>query len=87
MMTTNAATWGAGSPQSNGVFSAISRVAHAISRARAKRRTAMILADLDDHALLDIGINPGEVRRSHPSARDWVVQSHSGTARLVFVGR
>ncbi len=86
-MTTNAATWGAGSPQSNGIFSTISRLVHAISRARAKRRTEMILADLDDHALLDIGINPGEFRRSHPSARDWVVQSQTGTARLVFVGR
>jgi uncharacterized protein YjiS (DUF1127 family) len=86
-MTTNAASWGAERPQSTGIFSTISRVVEAISRARSRRRTELILADLDDHALVDIGLNPGEVRRGTRALTDWVVQSHSGTARLIFVGR
>jgi len=83
-MTMNTATWGAGSSQTNGV---IARFASTILNARAKRRTMTALAELDDHALLDIGVNPGDVRRAHHSVADWVVQSHSGTARLVFIGR
>jgi uncharacterized protein YjiS (DUF1127 family) len=87
IMTTNAARWDAESTQNNGFFSTFSNLASRLANAQIKRRTLAALAELDDHALLDIGVNPGEVRRSHRSVTDWVVQSHSGTARLVFIGR
>ena len=83
-MTMNTAFWGAESSQTNGFFA---RIAMPFLNARAKRRTMTALAELDDHALLDIGVNPSDVHRSHRAVTDWVVQSHSGTARLVFIGR
>jgi hypothetical protein len=36
--------------------------------------------------LEDIGFETGRVRRSRTAMANWVVQSHSGTARLVFIG-
>jgi uncharacterized protein YjiS (DUF1127 family) len=83
-MSTNTAFWGATSSQSHGFFA---RLAAPFLDARAKRRTVTALAELDDYALVDIGIDPADVRRSHRAVTDWVVQSHSGTARLVFIGR
>lgn len=52
-----------------------------------RRRTVMLLADLDDHILRDIGLNPGEIRRPRNELRDWVVDGRAGPARLVFIGR
>jgi uncharacterized protein YjiS (DUF1127 family) len=86
-MNTNAATWGAGRPQQNAIVAIITHIGDAISRARSRRQTTAALAELDDRALLDIGVNPRDVRRSTRAAVDWVVQSHSGTARLIFIGR
>jgi uncharacterized protein YjiS (DUF1127 family) len=86
-MTTNTAAWDAERSQSIGFLSMIQRATEALARARAKRRTLSALGELDDHVLVDIGVNPGDVRRNHQAVTDWVVQSHSGTARLVFVGR
>ncbi len=86
-MSKNTGVWGAERPQSIGFLSLISGAMSAVSRARARRRTERMLAELDDHALVDIGLNPGEVHRNNRSVADWVLQSHSGTARLVFIGR
>lgn len=84
-MTTNTALWGAEASQSETIgFSGL------IARLRqnwARRRTHVLLADLDDLTLDDIGLDPSHVRRTRPGAVDWVVQTHSGTARLVFIGR
>ena len=52
-----------------------------------RRKTAMLVADLDDHILQDIGIDPHNVRRPRAEMRDWVVDAKSGPARLVFIGR
>ncbi len=52
-----------------------------------RRKTAMLVADLDDHVLRDIGIEPGDVRRPRAQINDWVVDARSGPARLVFIGR
>jgi uncharacterized protein YjiS (DUF1127 family) len=86
-MTTKTATWGAESLQPTGINAALSGIAERLRRFRAQRRTHLILADLDDHTLDDIGLDPSHVRRTRPGAIDWVVQTHSGTARLVFIGR
>ena len=86
-MTTNTASWDARSSQPNGFLSTLSFLIQAAFDARARRRTEAALAELDDHALLDIGVDPSDVRRHHRTVTDWVVQSHSGTARLVFIGR
>ncbi len=86
-MTTNTAMWGAASPRPSRLFSTLFHAVDAFARARSKRQTAKALAELDDHVLLDIGLNPAEVRRDHHTVTDWVLQSHSGTARLIFIGR
>ncbi len=86
-MSTNTANWGAERPQEIGFVTLLSNAVKAVAHARTQRRTQMALAELDDHALLDIGVNPGDVRRNHRAVTDWVLQSHSGTARLIFIGR
>jgi len=52
-----------------------------------RRKTDMALADLDDHVLKDIGIDPRDVRRPRSQMRDWMVDGRSGPARIVFIGR
>ena len=52
-----------------------------------QRRTTRMIADLDDHILRDIGLNPGDVQRSREAMRDWVLDTRSETGRLVFIGR
>jgi uncharacterized protein YjiS (DUF1127 family) len=64
-----------------------SRLLERMRRYRAARRTRLVLSELDDHTLDDIGLDPSHVRRTRPGAVDWVIQSHAGTARLVFIGR
>jgi uncharacterized protein YjiS (DUF1127 family) len=86
-MTTKTATWGAETSQPGGFASLFADIAERLRRFRARRRTLLILADLDDHTLDDIGFDPSHVRTTRPGAVDWVVQTHAGTARLVFIGR
>lgn len=86
-MTTNTAAWGAERPQGSSLFSVLQRVADVVFRARLRRRATKAVADLDDHVLLDVGLEPGEVRRLQRSAFELVGQSESGTVHLVFVGR
>ncbi len=85
-MTTKTATWGAESPRSTG-FGGLLEMIATLRRNWARRRTLLLLADLDDSTLDDIGLDPSHVRRTRPGAVDWVVHAHSGTARLVFIGR
>ncbi len=84
-MTTNTAVWGAEKTQANG--STLSGIVARLRRNWSRRRTHLLLADLDDHTLDDIGVDPSHVWRTRPGAVDWVLQTHSGTARLVFIGR
>jgi len=86
-MKTQTAYWSAANRQSDGLIATLSGLADRIRRNRARRRTHMLLADIDSYLLDDIGIDPSHVRRTRPGAVDWIVQSHSGTARLVFIGR
>lgn len=72
---------------SEGLASALFRVVARRQQDRARRRTHLLLSDLEDHVLDDIGVDPSHVRGTRPGAVDWVVQSQSGTARLVFIGR
>ncbi len=85
-MTTTAATLG-GARRPTAFFAPLARLVQALKRARAKRRTELALANLEDHVLLDIGIDPSKVRRSDRGLADWAVQTQSTTARIVFVGR
>ena len=83
-MTTKTATWGA-ETQTNRAAT-LSGLFASVKRAWSRRRTNMLLADLNDETLYDIGLDPNQVRR-HRSLTDWVVQTQSGTARIVFIGR
>ena len=72
---------------SENLTSALFRTIDRVRDYRVRRRTHLILSDLEDHILDDIGVDPSHVRGTRPGAVDWVVQSHSGTARLIFIGR
>ena len=85
-MTTKTATWGAESSRS-GTAATLSTIFATFTRKWSKRRTNFILADLDDHTLDDIGLHPSQVRRTRQGMSDWVVQTQSGTSRIIFIGR
>lgn len=82
-MTTKAASWGA----ENSTDSTLSGIVSALKRSWSKRRTNLLLADLDDQTLNDIGLLPSQVRRTRQGLADWVIQTQSGTQRIVFIGR
>jgi uncharacterized protein YjiS (DUF1127 family) len=61
------------------------RVAVALKRAWSRRRTRILLADLDDHILEDIGL---EKRRPVAGAPlGWAVEGRTRMPSLVFLGR
>jgi uncharacterized protein YjiS (DUF1127 family) len=71
----------------DGFFASLARFVTEMRRARTRSRTNLVLSDLDDFILDDIGVDPAGVRRRSSGMVDWVVQTQSGTARLVFIGR
>jgi uncharacterized protein YjiS (DUF1127 family) len=75
------------STPSQDLASAIFGIVARLRQGRARRRTHLLLSDLEDHILDDIGVDPSHVRGTRPRAVDWVVESHSGAARIVFIGR
>jgi uncharacterized protein YjiS (DUF1127 family) len=80
-MTTTTATWGSQQlTDTTGYWAAL-------KRRWSRRRTNILLADLDDQTLKDIGLDRGQVRRTRQGLADWVVQTHSGTSRILFIGR
>ena len=79
-MTTKTAMWGTESLQPNGIGATLSGIAARLRQYRGRRRTHLLLADLDDHTLDDIGLDPSHVRKTRPGAIDWVVHTHAGTA-------
>ena len=82
-MTTRTATWG--SQQLTDTTG--SDFWAALKRRWSHRRTNLVLADLDDQTLKDIGLDRGQVRRTRQGLADWVVQTQSGTQRITFIGR
>lgn len=83
-MTTKTATWGAETAPQQTI--SLSGIFATMKRAWSRRRTRLLLADLDDETLYDIGLDPSQVHR-HRGLADWVVQTQSGTSRIVFIGR
>jgi uncharacterized protein YjiS (DUF1127 family) len=82
-MTARTATWAIDSAQS--IFG--TELWSSLKRRWTRRRTSVLLADLDDQTLKDIGLDRGQVRRSRQGLTDWVVQTQSGTSRILFIGR
>jgi uncharacterized protein YjiS (DUF1127 family) len=83
-MTSKATSWsGAAAPSDN----LVSRAVDALRRRWSRRRTRMILAELDDDTLRDIGLNPIELHNNRHGLIDQAIRTQSGTARIVFVGR
>ena len=85
-MTTRSAVLGAPIAQT-GFLAALSGMVATVRRGWSERRTNLLLADLDDHTLDDIGLHPSQVRRTRQGLTDWVVQTQSGTSRIIFIGR
>lgn len=65
----------------------LGRAMQRIASAWRQHRTRMILAELDDGTLRDIGLTPSALGRARGGLTDWVVQSRAGGARIVFIGR
>lgn len=84
-MTSKTAILSAQAPQS-GFIAALSGLIAEFRRGWSERRTNLLLADLDDHTLDDIGLHPSQVRRTRQGLTDWVIQTNSGTSRIIFIG-
>jgi uncharacterized protein YjiS (DUF1127 family) len=84
-MTTYAANWDDATAASRPTRSVFERTVVALKGAWARRNTNRILSDLDDHMLVDIGVNPREVRSNLPTA-GWLVRAQARMPGLVFLG-
>ena len=85
-MTSKTTTVSARTPR-GGFIAALSAMIEDLRRGWSERRTNLLLADLDDHTLDDIGLHPSQVRRTRQGLTDWVIQTNSGTSRIIFIGR
>ncbi len=61
-MTTQTATWNGETGAAESIRSAIWWAAVTLKRAWSRRRTRIVLSDLDDHVLRDIGLSPRDIR-------------------------
>jgi uncharacterized protein YjiS (DUF1127 family) len=68
-MTTQTAAWDGEPARPDRIRATIWWMAATLRRAWTRRRTRLILSDLDDHVLRDIGFNPRDVRPVAPSLR------------------
>ena len=58
-----------------------------LKRAWSRHRTRLVLSDLDDHVLRDIGLNPLEVRPQSVSLKLLSVKAESRMISPIFFGR
>jgi uncharacterized protein YjiS (DUF1127 family) len=86
-MTTQTATWDGSAGSAERIRATIWWLAVALKRAWARRRTRLIISDLDDHVLRDIGLNPRDVRPAAPSLRSLSVGTEGRLMAPVVLGR
>jgi uncharacterized protein YjiS (DUF1127 family) len=81
------ATWDGEADRPEPIRAAIWWIAVMLKRAWTRRRTRLILSDLDDHVLRDIGLNPRDIRPVAPSLRSLTVGSEARLMAPVAFGR
>lgn len=85
-MTTQTATW-TGGDTGERTRSLIWWAGVTLSRAWSRRRTRLVLSDLDDHVLRDIGLSPRDVRREPSALRSLSVGADGRMISPIALGR
>ena len=70
-----------------GVAAIISSATASLTRAWSRHRTRLILSDLDDHVLRDIGLNPLDMRPQPMSLKLLAVKAESRMISPIYFGR
>lgn len=69
-----------------GTAAAFESMTTALLNAWTRRRTLRVLADLEDHVLVDIGLEPASFRKP-AEPPDWAVAERMRMAGPIFIGR
>jgi uncharacterized protein YjiS (DUF1127 family) len=70
-----------------GIAAIIWWAAVSLKRAWSRHRTRLILSDLDDHVLRDIGLNPLDMRPQPMSLKPLSVKAESRMISPIYFGR
>jgi uncharacterized protein YjiS (DUF1127 family) len=85
-MTTHAAHWDDAFAGPRPARPVLGGMAVALRNFWSRRKTRMILSDMEDHMLRDIGIDPHSVRPRTAQTAGWVVEAQARMPGLVFLG-
>lgn len=85
-MTTHSAHWDDALAGSRPIRTVLGGMAVALRNFWSRRRTRIILSDLEDDMLLDIGIDPHSVRHRAGQTAGWVVEAQARMPGLLFLG-
>ena len=86
-MTTHVATWTGETGAADRIRTAIWWAAVTLKRAWSRRRTRLVLTDLDDHVLRDIGLSPRDFRCEPSSLRTLSVRHQARFISPAAFGR
>ena len=85
-MTTRTAHWDDAIAAPRPILPVLGRVAKTLMTRWSKRQTQIILSDLDDHMLRDIGVDPHNVRRGAAHTAGWMIKAQARMPAPVFLG-
>lgn len=84
-MTTHTAHWDDAIAAPRPIPPALARMAVSFGRFVSQRKTRALLSDMDDHMLLDIGVDPHSMPRTGQTA-GWIVEAQTKYPSLTFLG-
>ena len=85
-MTTHTAHWDDAIAAPRPILSILGEVAITLKTMWSRRRTQIILSDLDDHMLRDIGVDPRMVHRGAAHTSGWMIKAQARMPAPVFLG-
>jgi uncharacterized protein YjiS (DUF1127 family) len=86
-MNARVRSWSGEAAHPASISAALLRALASWRRRRSRRRTLMLISELDEHVLADIGINPADVRRRQVGRSEWLVAAGPGMQRLMLIDR
>ena len=85
-MTTCTAHWDDAIAAPRPILPVLGRVAMTLKTMWSRRNTQIILSDLDDHQLRDIGVDPRMVLRGSAHTSGWMIKAQARMPAPVFLG-
>ena len=85
-MTTRTAHWDDAIAAPRPILPVLGGVAMTLKKMWSRRNTQIILSDLDDYQLRDIGVEPHMVHRGTAHTAGWMIKAQARMPAPVFLG-